>query len=258
MFPQEESHTARRQDRRITFQEIENAARSFWRRIPMALLASWFGLSLLIYTFSFWQDRAMPSVASLLSVDVQLASVHQLLGIALAVLVISLVQAGLYLPAKLVNDGERVGAGAVLRMAAARLPTLVNLSIKIGVLLALVGVVAFSVDPSLAPWAVLPLAFLLEPAKYYATAHRMSAREALGRTLSVSRRHWLPIMVVFGALTGLSAALPALIDAAATQHQSGAWALAAEVGRLCAHLTSDFVGFVASCGLFFALDDCEQ
>lgn len=224
----------------------------------MALLAGWFGLSLLVYTFSLWQDHAMPTVAGLLSGDFEIASVHQLLAVALVALVISMVQTGLYLPAKLVNDGERVGAGAVLRMAAAQFPTLLNLSLKLGALLGLVGVLAFLVNPSLTLWAVLPVALVLEPAKYYATAHRMSANEAIGRALAVSRRHWLPIIALFGALTSLSAALPALIDAAATQHQSGIWALAADIGRLCAHLSTDFVGFVASCGLYFALDDREQ
>ena len=242
----------------VTLGEVVDAACRFWTRLSAPLVGTWFILSVLLYAFVIWQGRTMPTVLDVLVGGFQITSVREFLVILLITQAISLVRVGLYLPARLAYEGERPDARAILRMSAGRFPTLANLTIKITGLFVLVGIVFFLLNLTVSLWVVLPLAFALEPAKYYASAHRLSAADAIRHSLEIARRHWLPIFVVFGAITCISAALPELIEAACAFAPGDGWTAAEYIGRVSAHIGADFVAFMASCGLYFALEESNR
>lgn len=245
-------------DRRLTFREIKQAASNFWRRMPVTLVAAWLALSVGLYLCVMWQGRAIPpTLVDWISGDLQITSARQFIVIALLAQAVSLLRTGLFLPARLAYDGRRLSLREVFSQAAARAPALFLLQFQVGALIAVVALLCFALGVQISLWALLPLGFALEPAKYYVTAHEMSGVDAIWRSLEVTRRHWLPIFVIFSASAWLSAALPGLVDAAIIHAPGEGWSLVERIGRISAHVGADFVTFIATCGLYFALDERE-
>lgn len=244
----------------VTLGDVWRHTSRFFTRLPISLLGTWAVLTAGLIGLVAWQNGVMPTAIDLLVGDFAANSTTEFLLLLLAAQAVAMLRTGLLLPARLAYDGADLSWKAVLRMAAGRFLPVLELNIKLGFGLAVVGLICVALDVSMTMWVILPISFMLQPAHYYVTAHQMSATRALRTTLSVARRHWMPIFLVFGGLTCLSAALPSLVDSCSQMvGNSGAIAdVAEQLGRSTVYLAVEFIGFLFSCGLYFALDGARQ
>jgi hypothetical protein len=247
-------------DEVVTLGDVWRHASRFFTRMPLAVLGTWAGLTVLTIALLVWQNEAVPTTLDLLFGNVSVSSLPEFILVLLAAQVVSVLRTGLFLPAKVAYRGGETSWSSVLRMAFDRFLPVLDLNIKIGFILTLINMVCMTLGASFTAWVVLPIIFLLQPAQYYATAHQMTANRALRRSIAVARRHWMPIFLVFGGLTCLSMALPSLVDSctAVVGGHAGATGVAAHLGRATMYIGAEFLGFLASCGLFFALDEKEN
>ena len=244
-------------DKQVSLRDVWHHSSRFFTRMPVALLGSWALLTVGLVVLVFWEDSAFPSVLELLAGEIGALSLTEFLILFLVIQVVSLLRTALLLPARVAHEGGELTWQAVIRMALDRFLPVLDLQLKISFGLSIVSIVCVALDVPITAWVFLPLIFLLQPAEYFVTARQMKAGDAIRKSLAVSRRHWVPIFVVFGGLTCLSMALPPLIEWVAALHGTPTTAvdIASKVGRSTVHIGADFVGFVVSCGLFFALDE---
>jgi hypothetical protein len=246
-------------NRRVTLRDVWHHTSRFFTRMPVALLGTWSILTAGLMVLLFWEDSAFPSAWELMSGNIGELSVTEFFILFLVIQVVMLLRMALLLPARVAYHGGDPSWRAVIRMAFDRFLPLLDLQLKIGFGFSLVSIACIVFDVTISTWVFLPLAFLLEPAHYFVTAHQMKAGQAIRKSLEVARHHWMPIFVVFGSLTCLSLALPPLIETIVGWYANGtpttALDLASKVGRSTIHMGADFVSFLVSCGLYFALDE---
>ncbi len=244
----------------VTLGDVWRHTSRFFTRLPIEILGVWVALTVGILVMFYWQAGVMPDASAVLFAPDDASSTSSLLLLVLGSQCLAMLRTGLLLPARMAYRGTDLSWKDVLRASVDRFLTVLDLNIKIGFALTLVGLICMALDASMTVWVILPISFMLEPAHYYATGHQMSANRAIARSLRVARRHWMPIFLVFAGLVCMSMALPPLVDAAPELMgpHAGEGEFARTLGRASAFIGVEFVAFVVSCGLYFALDQREN